>query len=159
MKNNSVFQQVITDYANVIRGVLLLYIVICTVSCQQQLPTESVEPTANLVFEDLKRNDVDTALTHYSEDFFKNIPKEQWRSSLQTFREKMGPIDSYRIRSKQADTRFSGKFYIFKFETVHKKAEKMEKAEHVVTFILPVNEPELKLIAHKITAKGIHNSK
>lgn len=132
---------------------------ICLVSCEQHLPTEAVEPTANLVFEDLKRQDVETALTHYSAEFFKGIPKEQWRARLQTFLDKMGPIESYRIRSKQADTRFSGKFYIFKFETVHKKTEKMEKAEHVVTFILPVNGSELKLIAHKITAKGIHNTK
>lgn len=166
------------------------------IACEKQLPTKDVEPIAKGLFEELKKGDVETALNFYSDEFYETIPRGEWKKKLQTFLEKVGPIKSYRIRSTQADTRFSGRFYIFTLETIHQaetvedntttqddtsqpasnsQAEKnadpgglaaksnpsretSDKAQHIVTFIHHVNDTELKLIAHKITAKKFNKN-
>lgn len=115
------------------------------------MPNLDLKPEVNKLFSSLQAKDFDTALTFYSEDFYKGIPREAWKLRLQKFIEVMGPIESFKIRKSQADTRFSGKFFIFQLETLH---EGGKKARHIVTYILPVDGGDVKLVGHKITAKG-----
>jgi len=131
--------------------VLFAFIGIFVAACSRPMPNIDLEPTVNSLFKALQEQDVNTALLYYSEAFYKGIPKEHWQHQLELFAEKVGPVESFRLRSKQADTRFSGKFYIYQYETVHKGGE---KARHIITFIHPVDGNELNLIAHKITAKN-----
>lgn len=122
-------------------------------ACNPAAPNIDLTPKVNALFTALQKGDIDKALTFYSDKFYKGIPKDEWRQRLQAFLDQMGPITSFRIRNHQADTRFSGIFFVFELETVH---EGGKKAEHILTYILPVNEDKVDLVAHKITAKGFH---
>ncbi|NOZ54568.1 MAG: hypothetical protein GXP08_15785 [Gammaproteobacteria bacterium] len=135
----------------VMAPVVFVFIGFCVVGCSGPMPTFDLEPTANKIFNALQAQDVDTALSYYSDDFYEVIPKSQWRHRLTLFEEKVGPIEGFRLRKKQADTRFSGKFYIYQYETTHKGNK---KARHILTFIHPFDGDEVKLVAHKITAKN-----
>jgi hypothetical protein len=130
---------------------LLLMLALVIGACDAPMPNLDLKPEVNKLFSSLQAKDVDTALTFYSEDFYKGIPREAWKLRLQQFLEVMGPIESVKIRNSQADTRYSGKFFIYQLETRH-QGEK--KARHIVTYILPVDGSDVKLVGHKITAKG-----
>ncbi|WP_455222298.1 hypothetical protein [Kaarinaea lacus] len=130
---------------------LLLILALVLSGCDAPMPNLDLKPEVNKLFSSLQAKDFDTALTYYSEDFYKGIPREVWRLRLQKFIEVMGPIESFKIRKSQADTRFSGKFFIFQLESRH---EGGKKARHIVTYILPVDGSDVKLVGHKITAKG-----
>jgi hypothetical protein len=130
---------------------LLLPLAFLVAACDAPMPDLDLKPEVNKLFSSLQAKDFETALESYSEDFYKAIPREAWKLRLQKFIEVMGPIESFRIRNRQADTRYSGKFFIYQLETRH---EGGKKARHIVTFILPVDGSGVKLVAHKITAKG-----
>lgn len=141
-------------YAGIrIRHLIVIALACGLIACSPGAPDINLEPQVNRLFSSLQKGDIDTALTFYSDEFYKGIPKEHWRQRLEKFNEHMGPMTSFRIRNRQADTRFSGKFFVFELETVH---EGDKKASHIVTFILPVNDDSVNLVAHKITAKGFH---
>ncbi|MCI0507832.1 MAG: hypothetical protein L0Z73_17220 [Gammaproteobacteria bacterium] len=126
-------------------------LVLWSAGCNAPMPDLDLEPEVNKLFSSLQAKDVDAALTFYSQDFYKGIPREAWALRLRQFLDFMGPIEAFKIRSRQADTRYSGKFFIYQLETRH---EGDKKARHIVTFILPVDGSDVKLIGHKITAKG-----
>jgi hypothetical protein len=130
---------------------LLVLLTLWSTGCNAPMPDLNLEPEVNKLFSSLQANDIDAALTSYSEEFYKGFPREAWQLRLRQFLDFMGPIKSFKIRSRQADTRYSGKFFIYQLETVH---EGDKKARHIVTFILPVDGSDVKLIGHKITAKG-----
>jgi len=130
---------------------LLLVGVLLLAGCDKPMPNLDLKPEVNKLFTALQAKDFDTMLPMYSDKFYKSIPKEQWRMKLQQFMNYMGPMESYRITHTQADTKFSGKFFVFLLDTRH---EGKKKAKHVVTFILPVDGGDVILVGHKITAKG-----
>lgn len=130
---------------------LVLLSVLLLAGCDRPMPNLDLKPEVNKLFTALQAKDFDTMLPMYSDKFYKSIPREQWRMRLQRFMEHMGPMESYRITHTQADTKFSGKFFVFLLDTRH---EGKKKAKHVVTFILPVDGGDVILIGHKITAKG-----
>ncbi|WP_455200700.1 hypothetical protein [Kaarinaea lacus] len=133
-------------------GQILFFVsLLALASCNKPMPNLDLTPEVNKLFSALQAKDFDTMLPMYSDRFYKSIPREHWRSRLQQFMNYMGPMESYRITHTQADTKFSGKFFVFLLDTRH---EGKKKAKHVVTFILPVDDDEVKLIGHKITAKG-----
>ena len=115
------------------------------------MPNLDLEPEVNKLFTAMQAREFDTMLPMYSDKFYKSIPREHWRARLQQFMDYMGPMESFRITHTQADTKFSGKFFVFLLDTRH---EGQKKAKHVVTFILPVDGGDVILIGHKITAKG-----
>ena len=130
---------------------LVLVAVLLLAGCNKPMPNLNLEPEVNKLFTALQAKDFDTVLSMYSDKFYKSIPREHWRTHLQRFMDHMGPMESYRITHTQADTKFSGKFFVFLLDTRH---EGKKKAKHVVTFILPVDGDDVILIGHKITAKG-----
>jgi len=132
-------------------SILILFLLFLT-ACNMPMPDLDLEPEVNKLFSALQAEDYDTMLPMYSDKFYKSIEREHWRLSLKQFSEHMGPMESYRIRYKQADTKFSGKFFVFQMETRH---EGQKKARHVLTFVLPFDGGDVGLVAHKITAKGL----
>ncbi len=130
---------------------LVLVFALLLAGCNAPMPNIDLEPQVNKLFSALQAKDFDTMLPMYSDRFYKSISQQQWRSRLQQFMDYMGPMESYKITRTQADTRFSGKFFVFLLDSRH---EGNKKAKHVLTFILPVDGGDVKLIGHKITAKG-----
>jgi len=123
--------------------------------CAQQADVSAVDPLVKAYFEALKNGDLDKALNMYSDNFFKQVPREAWKEKLQRLTTELGPIKSYSFRNKQADSRFSGEFYIYQYDTIHSGPDGKEKrAKHVVTFIQPVNSNQIKIAGHMIKAEG-----
>jgi hypothetical protein len=121
--------------------------------CDAPMPDLDLTPKVNELFTTLGQGNIDQAMEFYPDEFFKAFPKEYWRERLEKFNQHMGTMESFRIRTKQSDTRFSGKFFVFQLETIH---QDNKKARHIVTFVLPVDGSDVKLVGHKITAKGFH---
>ena len=132
---------------------LVLTVMLLTGACSAPMPDLDMTPEIDKLFVALGQNEMDKVMEFYPDEFYKAFPKEYWRERLQKFNKHMGTMESYRIRTKQADTRFSGKFFVFQLETIHKDKK---KARHIVTFVLPVDGGDIKLVGHKITAKGFH---
>ena len=132
---------------------LLIFGVLVVAGCDAPMPDLDLTPQVNELFVALGQDDMDKVMGFYPDEFFKAFPKEHWRGKLEKFNQFMGTMESYRIRTKQADTRFSGKFFVFQLETIHKDKK---KARHIVTFVLPVDGGDVKLVGHKRTAKGFH---
>ncbi|MDH5323920.1 MAG: hypothetical protein OEZ68_03025 [Gammaproteobacteria bacterium] len=97
-------------------------------------------------FTALHDNDMDKVMAFYSKDFFKSRPEPQWRERLGGLLQQYGPVKTVSFRSKQADTRYSGKFYIYQFDTVHDQ----KRVKHILTYVRPVDSDEVKLVGHKI---------
>ena len=131
----------------------ILFSILLLFGCDRPMPDLDLTPQVNKLFSALQSNDIDTALTMYSDEFYKGIPKQYWRAQLQKFHDHMGAMESFRIRNKQADTRFSGKFFVFQLDTVH---QGQKKARHILTYVLPVDGSDVRLVGHKITAKGFN---
>ncbi len=121
--------------------------------CSAPMPDLDLKPQLDGLFMALGQGDIDKAMTYYPDEFFKVFPKEYWRDRLEKFNQTLGTIENYRIRNKQSDTRFSGKFFVYQLETIHPDNK---KASHIITFVLPVDGGDVKLVGHKITAKGFH---
>ena len=122
--------------------------------CTQYASESSVDPLAKEYFEALKAGDLDKVMSMYSEKFFERSPREAWRQKLQRLTAELGPIKAYSFRNKQSDSRFSGYFYIYQYDTIHEKDGKEHRAKHTITFIQPVNSTEIKLEGHRIVAPG-----
>jgi NAD-dependent SIR2 family protein deacetylase len=123
-------------------------------ACGQHASVASVDPLAEEYFEALKEGNLDKAMDMYSEDFFERFPKEIWREKLQRLSANLGPIKAYSFRNKQADSRYSGKFYIYQYDTIHESDGKEKRAKHTITFIQPIDRPEIKIAGHMIKAQG-----
>jgi len=134
-------------------GVLIAGVLLILGACSAPMPDLDLTPTVNDLFVALGQGNIDKAMEFYPEEFYKAFPRDYWRAKLEEFYNLMGPMENYRIRSKQSDTRFSGKFFVFQLESIHKDSK---KASHIITFVLPVDGGDVKLVGHKITAKGFH---
>ena len=133
--------------------IIILFLLIFSSGCGRQTNVSAVDPLAKEYFEALKNDDLDKVLNMYSADFYKQVPREVWREKLQRLTAELGPIKSYSFRNKQADSRFSGEFYIYQYDTVHSGPNGTEKrAKHTVTFIQPVSSNEIKIAGHMIKA-------
>ena len=129
----------------------LLFAGLLLTACNQPMPDLDLTPQVNKLFSALQAKDIDTALTMYSGEFYKGFPEQYWRSQLQKFNDHMGSMESFLIRSKQSDTRYSGKFFVFQIDSIH---EGQKKARHIITYVLPIDGSDVRLVGHKITAKG-----
>lgn len=134
--------------------VLIAVPLIMLSACTPQPKGPSVDDGAITFLDTLKNNDIEAALGFYSEKFYQGMPKEQWRDRLVELTKVNGPILRYSLRNKQADTRFSGKFYIYIYDTIHLLNGKEKRVNHVLTFIRPVEDvTKVELVGHKITVK------
>jgi len=138
------------------RGIALLALLF-SAGCTQHASVASVDPLAKEYFDALQAGDLDKAMSMYAEDFFTRFPRETWRQKLQRLITDLGPIKSYSFRNKQADSRYSGKFYIYQYDTIHQRDDKEQRAKHTITFIQSVDSADIKLVGHRIVAPGFDN--
>jgi hypothetical protein len=108
----------------------------------------AVEAQAKALFEAIESGDEQRIVKQYDEKFFANRSPQEWLAKLKTLMAERGPMTAYHLRRSQADTRFSGKFYILEYNTVHSGRKRLH---HVVTLLLPVEGGAMQLIGHKIT--------
>jgi len=108
----------------------------------------AVTEKAEAIFKALQAEDYDAAVALYGEGFFKTQTREGWRDKLQALQAERGPLREWHLRRSQADTRFSGKFFLYEYTTVH---DGNKRLHHLMTFVWPVNEDDIQLLGHKIT--------
>ena len=106
-----------------------------------------VEKAAALL-DALKAGNYEQAIKQYPDSFFVKQTREGWQQKLKILNEERGAMRSYELKKSQADTRFSGKFFILEYMVIH---EGNKRVNHIITLIAPVMGGEIKLIGHKMT--------
>lgn len=106
-----------------------------------------LEKTTGLL-DAIKAGDYERAAKKYPQSYFLKQTPESWIQKLKTLHEDRGVMQSYKLRQSQADTRFSGKFYILEYTAIH---EGDKRVNHIITLIAPVEGGDIKIIGHKMT--------
>lgn len=107
-----------------------------------------VEERAVALLDAIRSGDEEQIVKQYSDAFFAQRSKQEWLKDMRALMEERGPMTAYRLRRAQADTRFSGKFYILEYETVHTGNKRVH---HLLTLIAPVSGGKIQLNGHKMT--------
>jgi hypothetical protein len=129
------------------QSLMLCAVILLLGACNPPQQAAQVDHLPMELLQSLKSNDLEKAMTYYSPEFFKTRPEQKWRERLNQLLRDNGPITTISFRNKQADTRFSGKFYIYQYDTVHGK----KRIKHIFTFVRPVDSEEVNLVGHKIS--------
>jgi hypothetical protein len=108
----------------------------------------AIEARAATLFEAMQRGDDEAIIKQYNKAFFAKRSPQGWLEKMKVQMKERGPMTAFYLRRSQADTRFSGKFYILEYETVH---DGKKRLHHVLTFLLPVTGGDIQLNGHKIT--------
>ena len=108
----------------------------------------AIEALSGTLFDAIQNGDDELVIKQYNSAFFTQRSPEQWLENLKTLMAERGPMRAHHLRRSQADTRFSGKFYMLEYETVHTGNKRLH---HVLTFLLPVTGGDIQLNGHKIT--------
>lgn len=130
---------------------LLLTLTACEEGDERALNVSTnpaIEALAGTLFDAIQRDDNESVIKQYNSAFFAKRSSEQWLDNLKVLMAERGPMRAYHLRRSQADTRFSGKFYMLEYETVHTGKKRLH---HVLTFLLPVTGGDIQLNGHKIT--------
>lgn len=135
------------------RASLAALVVLFMGACTNSAPSDSaVEQLGVEFFSALKAKDYERALDYYSPDFFNGRPREEWKAHLQAIQQKLGDLQSFELRRKQTDIRYTGTFYIYEYSVAYAN----EKSWETVTFFIHVSgEQPVKVFGHQIKAKGI----
>ena len=122
-------------------------------ACTGPVPSNAaVEQLGVEFFTALKAKDFERALDSYAPEFFEGRPREPWKAHLQAIQEKLGDLQSFELKRKQVDMRYSGTFFIYEYSVVYAN----EKSWETVTFFIHVSgEQAVKVFGHQIKAKGI----
>ena len=138
-----------------LRGLLILFAVLTLSACGEgseraynPFTTPAVEEKAAALFAAMKSGDDAQLIQQYNKAFFTRRPEQAWVDEVKAIMAERGPMQSHHLRKSQGDTRFSGKFYILEYETVHMGNKRLH---HLLTFLLPVEGGEIQLNGHKIT--------
>jgi hypothetical protein len=135
----------------VVMGVLgSLALAACDGGGEQQntMTNPAIEEQAGKLLEALKAEDYETLLAQYDESFLKTHSSQAWVEQLKEQMAERGTMRSYVLRKAQADTRFSGKFFILEYESVH---DGNKRLHHLLTLRSPVEGGDIQLIGHKVT--------
>ena len=135
------------------RAALAALVIMFLSACTNSAPSDSaVEQLGVEFFSALKAKDYERALDYYSPDFFNGRPREEWKAHLQAIQQKLGDLQSFELRRKQTDIRYTGTFYIYEYSVAYAN----EKSWETVTFFIHVSgEQPVKVFGHQIKAKGI----
>ncbi len=130
-------------------GLLLLFLSACDEKGKPDAASNpAVGEKASAIFRALQAEDYDAALAQYDEGFFKTQSPQVWRDKLEALQAERGPPREWHLRRSQTDTRVSGIFFLHEYTTVH---DGYKRLHHLMTFLWPVNEKEIRLLGHKIT--------
>lgn len=127
----------------------LLFALLCLmIGCTTPMSDTQVDKKAESIILAFQAGDVDKLMTIYDEKFYRSRTPEQWRAELEAIYKDYGPVKSISMRNKAADTRFSGKFYIYQFDSLH---DNDKRIRHTLTLIRPVDKTDTIVIAgHQI---------
>lgn len=125
-------------------GFLLFGLLWLLSACMAPKPQEDVSTVVNQFYAALSQGDYPRAMSYYSADFFRNQTPEAWLKTLKS----LGKIEVVEVIQRQADTRFSGKFYIIEFHTRHQG----RPARETLTLVLSNDSDKIKIFGHKIHA-------
>jgi hypothetical protein len=132
-------------------GLLLTLLLLILAGCGERSNINKnplAEERAAKLLEAIKAEDYEKATAQYREGFFKVKPREMWVDELKRLAAERGPMQEFHLRRSQADTRFSGKFYILEYEAVHTGSKRVH---HLITLRLPVEGGDMEIIGHKMT--------
>ena len=107
-----------------------------------------VSKKAAALLDAIKAGDYEQAVKQYPESYFSKQTPEGWTQKLKTLNEERGVMQSYELMKSQADTRFSGKFYILEYMAVHPGNKRVN---HIITLIAHVEGGDIKIVGHKMT--------
>jgi hypothetical protein len=103
---------------------------------------------ANVLLDAIKAGDYGLAIKQYPESYFLKQSPEGWIQKLKTLQKEQGVMQSYELKKSQADTRFSGKFYILEYTAIH---EGNRRVNHIITLLAPVEGGDIIIVGHKMT--------
>ena len=135
------------------RVMVAALLILMTGACSTPVPSDStVQRLGTELFTALKAKDFERALDYYAPEFFQSRPREQWKAHLQAAQQKLGDLQSFELRRKQVDVRYTGTFFIYEYSVVYAN----EKSWETVTFFIHVSgEQPVQVFGHQIKAKGI----
>jgi hypothetical protein len=137
-----------THQHNTLYTFLLTLALMLTTACSPPASDTEVDKVVEKLITAFHEGNVDKIMSFYGEEFYKNRDPDQWRMELNDLFSKYGKVQSVSMRNKQADTRFSGKFYIYQFDTLHNYNKRLK---HTLTLIRPVNERDkIVVVGHMI---------
>ena len=139
------------QWGRVLSLLMLLTLTACDEGEERALNVSTnpaIEALAGTLFEAIQNGDDEQVIQQYNSVFFAKRSPQQWLDNIKALIAERGPMRAHHLRRSQADTRFSGKFYILEYETVHTGNKRLH---HVVTFLLPVSGGDIQLNGHKIT--------
>jgi hypothetical protein len=132
-------------------SILILNGLMMTIACGPPPSDAEVDQEVKKIVAAFQQSDVDKIMSFYGKDFYKNRNPEEWRMELQDLFKKYGKTQSVSMRNKQADTRFSAKFYIYQFDTLH---DNHKRIKHTLTLIRPVNNSDkIVVVGHMIKTR------
>ncbi len=120
-------------------------------ACDQGPSLDQVQVVGNKLFDAIASGDRAAALALYDEQFFAIHSRDEWWQYLQKIHQKLGDMKEHHLRKDHYDTRYSGRFYIFEYQTVYEQGNAWE----ILTFVNPNDSPDIKLVGHQIKAKGL----
>ena len=133
---------------------LMLFVLFLLTACgeeedhaQNVSTNPAVKARADALFSAMQKGDDEEIIKQYSKNFFERRSSQAWLAKMKALIKERGPIRSYSLARSQADTRFSGKFYILEYNTVH---DGNKRIHHTITFLLPVNGGGIQLNGHKM---------
>ncbi len=109
---------------------------------------EALEKAEALMFAMLNQ-DYEKIVQQYPQEFFSRMPPEGWVDMLKKHDADRGQMRSFELKKSQADTRFSGKFYILEYMAVH---DGDKRANHIITLLDPVDGGDMIIVGHKISS-------
>lgn len=68
-------------------------------------PKEEAKESFDVIFDNLKRSDIEGALMLYSPSFFKSTSRQEWLEQLRKIHASFGPVVSYEILSSMSEKR------------------------------------------------------
>lgn len=125
------------------KPLILLCLVVPLLACTEPAPKQAPSTIVKNFYSALQTSNLDSALGAYDEAFFATRTRDEWRAYLQN----LGPLEKFELNSKQSDTRFSGRFFIYQFYTQYKKG----KAREIMTLFLPNGSDTIRIVGHKIS--------
>ena len=95
-----------------------------------------------------KADDMEKALSGYSDAFFKETPRDEWRTMMTGLQEKLGPVTSYECTSWHVNTGTGGTRVTLTYQVTCAKYPATE------TFVIAGGDP-YTIMSHNINSKGL----
>lgn len=134
-----------------IQQLLLLVSLVVLLSCTKDVSDEQAEKTMQEFQAALQAQDFDKALSYYSNSFFEIVPRESWEKQLKEVQEKLGAIQSFKLKERSVNTVFSGKRFIYIYNVTYAQ----DVATETIVLEQELTEKQAKIVVHKIDSKAL----